>query len=291
MDKPLRLSLLVSVCLGLPGLASAVTGAPAPPNDAASPVLEGGRTGTLVLDNGNLLEGGVRRLGDRYQVTVPGGQIEVRTSEVRYLAADRDDAYRWVRGRIAQDEALPHLLLARWCIRWQLLGYAAREIIAAQDIDPKCPGIGPLQRQLHAATHVGQVTQTNHATGVRSRPTAKRRRHVRTRPRKRTGKTAGKLTPTTAQARRQTRAKPLTVRWPNATTRWPESPTKPHSLDPPAATPLVPSPPADRSTDPTDAASGKDESSGKGKLPQAFRPRDAFDPEIFNGRHASSQSR
>ncbi len=289
MDKPLRLSLLLSVCLGLPGLASAVTGEPAPPDDSASPVLEGGRTGTLVLNNGNLLEGGVRRVGDRYQVTVPGGQIEVRTSEVRYLAADRDDAYRWVRGTIAQDEAVDHLRLAHWCIRWQLLGYAAREIIAAQDIDPKCPGIGPLQRQLHAATHVGPVTQATHATRVRSRPIPKRRRHVRTRPRKRTGKTAGKLTPTTAQARRQTLAKPLTVRWPNATPRWPESPTKPRGLDPPAATPLVPSPPADRSADPTEAASGKEKSSGKGKLPQAFRPRDAFDPEIFNGRHASSQ--
>jgi hypothetical protein len=289
MDKPLRLSLLLSVCLGLPGLACAVTGEPAPPDDSASPVLEGGRTGTLVLNNGNLLEGGVRRVGDRYQVTVPGGQIEVRTSEVRYLAANRDDAYRWVRGRIVQDDALDHLRLAHWCIRWQLLGYAAREIIAAQDIDPKCPGIGPLQRQLHAATHVGQVTQAIHATRVRSRPIPKRRRHVRTRPRKRTGKTAGKLTPTTAQARRQTLAKPLTVRWPSATQRWPGSPTKPRSLDPPAATPLVPSPPADRSADPTEAASGKDKSLGKGKLPQAFRPRDAFDPEIFNGRHASSQ--
>jgi hypothetical protein len=39
--------------------------------------------------------------------------------------------------------------------------------------------------------------------------------------------------------------------------------------------------------DPIEAASSKDKSSGKGKSPKTFRPRDAFDPEIFNGRHAS----
>ena len=161
---------LLSACLGLFGFAAAPAVAASPPAARRKTHRSAWRQEVgpvhCALNNGNLLEGAIRRIGARYQVAMPGGQIEVRASEVRFVAADRDDAYRRLRGTIAKDDAFGHLRLAHWCIRWQMLGYAAREILAAQDIDPKCPGIDPLERELRAATQAGQVTHNTRTIQV-----------------------------------------------------------------------------------------------------------------------------
>jgi hypothetical protein len=292
MTALIRRTALLFAALGLLGIASTRTFAASPavlPDDSAASVVESGRRGTLLLNNGNLLEGVVCRVGDGYQVTVTGGQVDVRGSDVRFVAASRDEVYQRLCGTIANDNAVDHLRLAHWCIRWQLLGCAAREIIIALEIDPKCPGIDALKRQVHAAAEAGKVRPANHATHALAHTVPARRRQ-RTLHRKRAGRSSGRRA---AVANReippQVPARPATVNGPTATARVPGSVgTTPRGLAPPKATPLVPRRrPAERPGD----ASKPQPSTHRPAVERAeiSRPRDAFDPEVFNSRQAASQ--
>jgi len=108
------------------------------------------RPGVLLLRNGQALSGAITPSGDHYLVGVPGGELRIRSSEVEMLCRDLDEGYQRKRAALAPDRIDDHLTLAQWCLRHELIGYAAREIRTARSIAPTHPGVRLVERQLAA---------------------------------------------------------------------------------------------------------------------------------------------
>ena len=108
--------------------------------------------GLLALKNGQVIEGGVLREGDRYIVTLgergSQGEIKIPVNEVDFVCRDLTEAYQKKRDAIAHHEVQPHLQLAEWCIRHGIYDRAADEVVASRGIDPLDPRIAPLERRL-----------------------------------------------------------------------------------------------------------------------------------------------
>jgi len=120
----------------------------------AEPLQVAPTDGVLLLRNQNVLRGKISRVADHYLVAVPGGEIRVRASEVELFCHDLDEGYRRKRAAMQQGTATEHLALAEWCIRQELLGYAAREVIDARAADPTHPKIILVERRLHRSARV-----------------------------------------------------------------------------------------------------------------------------------------
>lgn len=140
----------------------------------------------LLLRNHNVIHGIVRRDGDRFHVQFPHGVIQVRAAAVQRRAASLDAIYHWQRGVITAGDPAGHLQLAEWCIQNGLLGYAAREIMAGQDIDPDYPPLRAVEQRLDALArpplHTA-VRKTGRRTARRrskSPPRPLRKRRIRT---------------------------------------------------------------------------------------------------------------
>jgi hypothetical protein len=264
-----RVSRSIVAALSAGGLLAlvAVQAAPAQPqSDTATPKQpDDGRPGVLLLRNQNVLEGIVLRVGDRYRVQVPGGVIQVRTSEVGLIARDLDDLYRALSVRVPAGNAQGHLQLAQWCIRNQLLGYAAREMIAAQQIDADCPGLKRLEHQL-AETARGPVA-TEPGSGRRAaRPALDATRHRQPtrrsyrQPAGKRGKKAQLARPGRTPQRRSNRAQQSHHAAASRPAPAPERPAIQPDPPPTATEPAYP------------------------------QPVDPFDPEIFNRRYATARA-
>src|SRR5205809_1035784 len=105
--------------VGLIGLGPAVGAEP----------LEADRPAVLVLKNGQVLEGQITPLGDRYQVAlVNGGELRVTQTQVDFVANSLDDAYRRKKSLIAPNNLNERLDLAEWCLRHKQLSSAAEEL-------------------------------------------------------------------------------------------------------------------------------------------------------------------
>lgn len=107
--------------------------------------------GLLLLTNGQVLRGKVTPAGDHYFVEVPEGEIRLKTSEVEMFCRDLEEGYRRKRSAIIPGQIQDHLDLAGWCIRHSMIGYAAKELGSAVDLDPRHPKIALLERQLQLA--------------------------------------------------------------------------------------------------------------------------------------------
>lgn len=91
----------------------------------------------VVLDNENLLEGEVKRIGDAYEIRrVAGGELEISARKVLAVVADRKAAYAFVAGRANQRDADERLRLARWCDANELPTEALAEARAAAKMRP-----------------------------------------------------------------------------------------------------------------------------------------------------------
>lgn len=119
------------------------------PSTADTPRQEG--QSVLVLRNGQLLQGRVIRVDDRYHVVVPEGLIRLRPDEVAYVCRDIREAYRRKRAALQADSAREHVELARWCLRYALVDLAAEELAEAERLDASHPMIPLVQRQLAMA--------------------------------------------------------------------------------------------------------------------------------------------
>jgi hypothetical protein len=108
--------------------------------------------GLLVLKNGQVIEGGILREGDRYIVTLgergAQGEVKVPVSDVDFVCGNLDEAYQRKREAIRYRDVQLHLKLAEWCIRQGLNARAADELVAAMAIDPLDPRIAALERRL-----------------------------------------------------------------------------------------------------------------------------------------------
>jgi len=90
----------------------------------------------LILDNGQVIEGPVERVGERYRVVKDGGETWLPTARVQAVCADLAAAYQSLRSRISADDADAHLRLARWCESVGLRDQALSETKASLSIKP-----------------------------------------------------------------------------------------------------------------------------------------------------------
>jgi hypothetical protein len=112
-----------------------------PPEDSARAV---------VLRNGNVLVGTVTLVSDGYNVAREGAVLHAPQSMVDYVADTLVDVYEQKRSRIDVVSARDHLMLARWCMRYELWPQAAREIVDARGLDPNLVGLQFVETQLAA---------------------------------------------------------------------------------------------------------------------------------------------
>ena len=108
----------------------------------------GPRPGVLLLRNGELIEGDITLAGDRYDVTVPSGQMHIRRSEVQFVGRSMLECYERRKASISIDKVQDHLELADWCLRHRLYEQAALALADAVATDSSHPRIGLLERRL-----------------------------------------------------------------------------------------------------------------------------------------------
>jgi len=104
----------------------------------------------VVLRNGQILTGEVIPLGDRTQVLLPhGGEVNLPTKDVLLTCQSLDEAYRHFAAQITERRtATPHVELARWCLRNELLEGAFEQLALARELDRKHTSLPVLERQL-----------------------------------------------------------------------------------------------------------------------------------------------
>jgi hypothetical protein len=131
--------------------------------DAAPlPITTGAAPKTIVLQDGGVLIGNISQVGDRYVVTASGSEIRVAPANVILICDSLDEAYELRREKITQPDAAAHLALADWCLRYNLVTQATRELADAHRLDPLHPRVSLLERRLTAATT--PRTQSTRAT-------------------------------------------------------------------------------------------------------------------------------
>jgi hypothetical protein len=102
----------------------------------------------LVLKDGGVLTGQITRAADCYVVSRGGGEMQIARSRVMLLCRSAEEAYQFRREQLNTSTVEPHLALADWCLRYNLLAEARRELDDARQIDPDHPRIGLLERRL-----------------------------------------------------------------------------------------------------------------------------------------------
>ena len=105
---------------------------------------------TIVLKDGGVLVGEVSRDGDRYLIARAGGEIQVASANVLFVCDSLEEAYELHRANIEHRDAASHLLLADWCLRYNLISQAGRELADARELEPLHPRLALLERRLAA---------------------------------------------------------------------------------------------------------------------------------------------
>jgi hypothetical protein len=121
------------------------------PGFAAEPPRLAPIKGVLLLRNGEVLSGTIAHTGDYYHVSLPRGEIRIKTSEVEKVAARLEDLYEEKRSRAVAGSLQDRLDLAEWCIEQKLIEPAAKELAAAAALDPFHPRITLFRRRLGLA--------------------------------------------------------------------------------------------------------------------------------------------
>lgn len=110
--------------------------------------------GVLVLRNGNVLEGVVRRSDGVYVVENGGASLQVPADQVEMACTSLVQAYERRRQERVGAAADAHLELASWCVRNRLLDQAAREVLDARMRDPGHPRIETIELQIRQALEI-----------------------------------------------------------------------------------------------------------------------------------------
>ena len=105
----------------------------------------------LMLRNGQMLEGRIYRVADRYEVVRPTGELFVPASQVLFHCETLEDAYQLRRRSLRGDSAQEHLELAQWCIQSRLFDAARQEITIARELDYRHPWLPLTERRLNMA--------------------------------------------------------------------------------------------------------------------------------------------
>jgi hypothetical protein len=108
-------------------------------------------TSLVVLRNGEVLSGRVSREAGRTIVATEGAEIRLSPREVDFICQTLDEAYTIQHNRVVAGRIEDHLNLADWCLRHELLGYAAQEITEGMKLDPKDRRVRLLDAKLRRA--------------------------------------------------------------------------------------------------------------------------------------------
>ncbi len=108
----------------------------------------GPQPGVLLLRNGEVIEGAIVLAGDRYDVTVPSGQMHIRRSEVQFVGRSMLECYARRKNLVSIDKVQDHMELADWCLRHRLYDQAALALADAVATDASHPRIALLERRL-----------------------------------------------------------------------------------------------------------------------------------------------
>lgn len=126
----------------------------------AEPLQLAPREGVLVLRTGNVVRGKISRAGDRYYVALPHAELRIKAADVELFCRNLDEAYRLKSSVIKPDQVDARLELAEWCLRHNLLGYAAREVLQARREAPRHPRLELVQRRLELAANPPEISVT-----------------------------------------------------------------------------------------------------------------------------------
>jgi hypothetical protein len=122
----------------------------------------------LVLRSGEVLWGEVHRQDDRYTVIGNDSEVALPVRDVDFLCNSLDEAYRVQRARAGAGHIDEHLNLAEWCLRHDLVGYAAGEIGKAMEVDPQNRRLVLLDRRLQLAIEESARVKTDPASPLKS---------------------------------------------------------------------------------------------------------------------------
>lgn len=114
----------------------------------------------LILDNGEVIEGQIERVGERYRIVKDGGETWLPASRIHAVCADLAAAYRNLSGRIAASDAEAHLRLARWCESVGLREQALAETKATLAIKPTHATAQRYQQHLQEAPVIPAAATT-----------------------------------------------------------------------------------------------------------------------------------
>ena len=109
------------------------------------------RPASLLLRNGEVLQGRVSFEGDYCAVILERGEIRLRRDQISAIESSLEDIYIKHIHAKAPAGLGGHIERASWCLRHELLGYAATDISAASRIAPNSQKVRALAERLAAA--------------------------------------------------------------------------------------------------------------------------------------------
>lgn len=105
----------------------------------------------LVLFSGEVIQGQISQMDDRYLVVLPTGRVFVPVSNVEVVCQTLEEAYHFRRSRMGHGQAQDHAELAQWCERHGLDAAAREQLQIAKHLDPNHPIVGLVERRLATA--------------------------------------------------------------------------------------------------------------------------------------------
>ncbi len=117
----------------------------------------------LILRNGQTIEGRISQKDGVYVIDFSDGQIRVKPADVDLVCSRLEEGYQRKRAALATDDAHEHLELAQWCLRHNLLGPAAAELVDAKAAEPNDPMIAALEHRLKMALEPPSAATTSKA--------------------------------------------------------------------------------------------------------------------------------
>ena len=108
----------------------------------------------LLLHGGHVVEGEVSKVEEVYHVKTDTGEIRISANRVELVFDGFEDVYCWKRSLIRVGCHSDHVELARWCLKYDLLDLAQRELVAAELAEPGTAMVDYLQRRLTSKRNV-----------------------------------------------------------------------------------------------------------------------------------------
>jgi hypothetical protein len=166
--RPFRRHILTLVAVVLSIVVSGIRCAAADDFAAAPHTLPDGQAGVLLLQDGGVLTGEISQTADWYVVSHAGGQMQVAGSRVQFVGKTLADAYQFRSQHLNGNTVESHLGLADWCLRYNLLEEAGKELSTARSLGPAHPRLALLDLRLIAAKE--KATQPAHVASPKNNP-------------------------------------------------------------------------------------------------------------------------